>query len=432
MRSSKLLVIGAFVVALSLGVVACGDDDDDGGDGGGAALDLVIGNLVPQTGGLASFAPAGEKAIALAEDVVNDAIEEAGVDHSITLLTEDTETTPQPGVQAARLMAGEGASCFNGAWASSVTIPVNESVAQREGILQISPASTSPEITDLDDDGMLFRTAPADTFQGTLLADVIEQGIGGAEGLTVNIGARNDAYGTGLAETFTEAWEGKGGEVGETVVYDIDLPNYNSEAQQLVSGNPDALLMIDFPDPYNKVSAALVRTGEYDAEKTFGSDGLADPSLPEIAGDEVTEGMRTTVAGSIAGGPGEAFAELYNDAEGVGRGPYDGQNFDNVILCYLTAVAAGSTDGEEMAAALPDVTGAPGDEYTWEELPEAIESLENGDDIDYQGVTGDIEFDEAGDPSSGVFGVFAFEDGEFTPSDTVDYGGGNGGGSDEE
>ena len=158
-------------------------------------------------------------------------------------------------------------------------------------------------------------------------------------------------------------------------------------------------MMIDFPDPFDKVGSALVRTGDYDPKITFGADGLADPALPELAGDEVTEGMRATVAGSIEGGPGEAFAQLYDGAGGVGRGPYDGQNFDNVILCYLAAVAAGSTEGAEMAAALPDVTNAPGDQYTWEELPEAIEALQNGDDIDYQGVTGDVELDDAGDPA---------------------------------
>ena len=37
------------------------------------------------------------------------------------------------------------------------------------------------------------------------------------------------------------------------------------------------------------------------------------------------------------------------------------------------------------------------DQFTWEQLPEAIEALQNGDDIDYQGVTGDVEFDDAGE-----------------------------------
>lgn len=416
---STALVIGAF----SLGLAACGDDEGGGGGGDGDSLDLVVGNLVPQTGGLAPFGPAGEKAIGLAIDEINAAIEETGAEHTIESLTEDTQTDPQAAVQAARKLASEDATCFNGAWASGSTIPVAESVSTREEILQISPASTSPEITDLEDDDLLFRTAPADTFQGPLLADIIEDGLGGVEGLTVNIGARNDSYGTGLADEFTTAWEDKGGTVGETVVYDVKQPSYNSEASQIVSGDPDGILIVDFPDPFNKVGPALVRTGDWDPTTAFGPDGLAQPDLASIVGNDVVEGMRATAPGAPDEGPGAAFEKLFDDADGATRAPFNAQNFDNVILCYLAAVAAGSTDGADMAEALPDVTGAPGDEYTWEELPDAIEALQNGDDIDYQGVTGDIEFDEAGDPQSGVFDVFAFKGDELETTSEVEFGG---------
>ena len=59
----------------------------------------------------------------------------------------------------------------------------------------------------------------------------VDEELGGAEGKTVNIGARNDAYGTGLAETFSAAWEELGGTVGEEVIYDTELPNYDTEAE---------------------------------------------------------------------------------------------------------------------------------------------------------------------------------------------------------
>ncbi len=431
MQRLTMVLLAALAAALSSFVLAaCGDDDDgasSGGSSGGESLDLVVGNLVPQTGGLSPFAPAGEKAIGLAVDEINAAIDEVEADHSIESLTEDTQTDPQAAVQAARKLASSDASCFNGAWASGSTIPVAESVSTREGILQISPASTSPDVTGLEDDGLVFRTAPADTFQGPLLADVVEDGLGGAEGKTVNIGARNDAYGTGLAEEFTKAWEDKGGTVGDTVVYDVKQPTYNSEAGQIVAGGPDGILIIDFPDPFDKVGAALVRTGDWDPTTAFGPDGLASPNLAELVGSDAVEGMRATAPGAPDGGPGQAFDQLFDDAGGATRAPFNAQNFDNVILCYLSAVAAGSTDGVEMAAVLPDVTGAPGDEYTWEELPAAIEALQNGEDIDYQGVTGDIEFDAAGDPQSGVFDVFAFEGDELVTTSEVEFGGSGGG-----
>ena len=238
MRSLKALLLALVVTAFSFGLAACGDDDDDSGGGGseGESLDLVVGNVVPQTGALSAFAPAGEKAIGLAVDEINAAIEDVGADHSITSLTEDDQTDPQAGVQAARKLAGEDATCFNGAFASSVTIPVAESVSSREGILQISPASTSPDITPLEEDDFLFRSAIPDTGQGPLLSNVIAGSIGGSEGKTINIAARNDAYGTGLADELTKAWEAEGGTVGETVVYDVKQPSYNSEAAQIVAG----------------------------------------------------------------------------------------------------------------------------------------------------------------------------------------------------
>ncbi|HEX3294866.1 MAG TPA: hypothetical protein VHR38_14120, partial [Solirubrobacterales bacterium] len=73
------------------------------------------------------------------------------------------------------------------------------------------------------------------------------------------------------------------------------------------------------------------------------------------------------------------------------------------------AVAAGSTDGKDMADKLVDVSAPPGTPYTWEQLPEAIKALQNGDDIDYQGASGAIDMDDAGDATAGVYDIFTFK-----------------------
>ena len=168
-------------------------------------------------------------------------------------------------MQAQRKLAtSDGASCIAGPWGSADTIPSGESVSVPEEVPLISPSATSDEITGLDDDGFINRTSPPDSFQGPTLANYLDQELGGAEGKTVNIGARNDAYGTGLADTFSAAWEELGGTIGEEVIYDIDLPSYDTEADQITSGSPDATVIIDFPETYNKVGPALVRTGNFD------------------------------------------------------------------------------------------------------------------------------------------------------------------------
>jgi ABC-type branched-subunit amino acid transport system substrate-binding protein len=423
--AAKVFVLTLAVAGLSLGIAACGGDDDDDG-GGETSLDLVVGDSVPLSGDLADFGPPGQKAADIAAEQITAAIEEAGVDHSVEVIHEDNcgGADQQCAVQAARkLVDSDGASCIAGAWASADTLPTAESVAIPEGVLLISPASTSDEITPLEDDGLVNRTSPPDSFQGPTLANFLDQELGGAQGKTINVGARNDAYGTGLAETFSAAWEDLGGQIGAEEIYDIDLPNYDSEAQSLVSGNPDGLVIVDFPETYNKVGPALVRAG-FDPATTFVTDGLISSELAASAGEDAVNGLRGTAPGT----PDEeqatvAFDDVWTQSDiapDVDRQTFDAQNFDAVVLCYLAAVAAGSTEGADMAEQVQAVSAPPGDPYTWEELPEAIEALQNGDDIDYLGASGAIDMDENGDATAGVYDVYEFSGGAPEPIDEVE------------
>jgi branched-chain amino acid transport system substrate-binding protein len=402
-------------------LAACGGDDDgeEAPEGEEASFELVIGDLVPLTGDFSDFGPPLQKAADLAVEQINAAIQEVGADHQVSIVHGDTETSPQPGVQAARKAVSDGATCIAGAVASAVTIPVAESVTIPEGILEIT-ISTSDDITGLVDDGLVNRITPPDSFQGPALADVVEQDLGGAEGRTVNVGARNDAYGTNLADTFSEAWEEKGGEIGERIDYDTAQPSYDSEARDLVSGDPDLWAIIDFPETYAKVGPALVRTGEWDPQRTWSVDGLASGTLPDDAGREAAEGLRGTVPGIPEGEESaEAFDRVYQQAPGPGRQAFDAHNFDQVVLCYLAAVAASSADGPAMAEQVREVSGPPGEAFTFEQLPEAIEALQEGEDIDYQGVSGPIDMDDAGDTTAGVYDLWRFKGGELENFDQV-------------
>jgi ABC-type branched-subunit amino acid transport system substrate-binding protein len=422
LKQWRILVAAAGLV-LALGLVACGGDDDDDGGGGETSLDLTIGDSVPLTGDLSPFGPPGQKAADMAVQQINAAIQQAGVDHQVTIVHEDNETSPQAAVQAARkLVESDGASCLAGAWASADSLPTAQSVTIPEGILQISPASTSTELTPIEDDGLLNRVPPADNLQGPVLAQSIAEELGGAQGKTINIGARNDAYGEAFTDAVTAGFEELGGSVGQSVLYDPEQPSYNSEAQQIVSGNPDGVVIIDFPETFEKVGPALQRTGQFDQNITFITDGLASGDLVESV-DPLMEGIRGTAPGTPeAGAASQAFDQLYTQSEprNVDRNTFDAQNFDAVILCYLAAVAAGSTDGQEMADQLRDITGPGGTKYTWQQLPDAITALQNGDDIDYVGAAGEIDLDENGDPTKGVYDVYRIENADFSPIRQVD------------
>src|SRR5215210_2284315 len=141
-KESRILVAAAGLV-LALGLAAC-----NGGGGGNENIDLVIGDSIPLTGDLSPFGPPGQKAADMAIAQINSAIKTAGVDHKVSIVHEDNETSPQAAVQAARkLVESDGASCLAGAWASADSLPTAQSVTIPEGVLQISPASTSTELT---------------------------------------------------------------------------------------------------------------------------------------------------------------------------------------------------------------------------------------------------------------------------------------------
>jgi branched-chain amino acid transport system substrate-binding protein len=412
-RIRPALVAATVLVAVA-GIAACGG----GGGGGDDKFDLTIGDIVPLTGDLSDFGPPGQKAANVAVGQIQAAIKQAGVDQTVKLQNEDEQTDSAPAVAAARKLSDAGAPCIAGAWASSDTIPVSRSVTTRDKIVQISPASTSAEITSLSDDGYLNRTAPPDSLQGPALADAMEKELGGASGKTVNIGARNDAYGTGLSSFFEKAWKAKGGKIGQKVIYDPKQPSYNSEAQKIVSGNPDGWVIVDFPQTYQNVGPALVRTGKWDPKKSFFTDGLASSSLPKDAGAAATEGMRGSAPGTPQKGATQsAFNKAYTAfaPKNVQRQTFDSQNFDAVVLCYLAAVAAGEADGAKMKDELQDITGPPGTKYTFEQLPQAVKDLKDGKDIDYDGPSGAIDLDDNGDPTSGVYDILQYKNGKLAP-----------------
>ena len=420
-RPSFALAATMTALVLAFGVVACGDDGDEGGGGGGAdQLDLTIGNLVPLTGDLAPYGPPGQKAGELAAEEINAAIQKTGVNQTVELVTEDGASDDQGGVQAARKLIADGATCISGDYASTATVAVARSVTVPEGVMLISPASTADALSDLEDDGLFARTAPPDGLQGKALADRIDQELGGLQGKTINIGARNDLYGTGFADSLEAELEERGATVAEKVIYDPEQPSYNSEATQITSGSPDNFVIIDFPETFAKLGPALVRTGKWDSEKTFITDGLSSTELSEEVGGEATEGMLGTAPGTFSGEAPDAFDALYKQAPGPARNLFDASTFDDVILCYLAAVAAGSSDGEDIAAAIVDVTGPGGPKYTFEQLPQAIEALEDGEDIDYEGASGPVDWDENGDLSRYIYDISEFKGGKLVKIDTVE------------
>jgi Periplasmic binding protein len=125
-----------------------------------------------------------------------------------------------------------------------------------------------------------------------------------------------------------------------------------------------------------------------------------DEEVTALEDDELVNSVATETA--PFGQESTAFDELFESSKPteVERAPLAAEAFDATILCYLAAVAAGSAEGKEMALMLIDNTAPAGPEYSWEELPEAVEALEAGEDINYTGASGPIDMDENGNASA--------------------------------
>lgn len=438
---SRWLAAGATAV-LATGLVACGDDKKDSGGGGGgggsdvanASFDLTIGDIVPLTGDLNTYGPGGDKAGKIAVEQLTAALKQDGISGvSFKNVAADDESKPTSAPQAASKLTNDGATCLVGAYASANTLALGNGIAVDNEVPLISPASTSPELTGLQDDGFVWRTAISDARQGKVLSDAIAKQLGGATGKTISIGARNDAYGEGIAKALKGEWEKAGGKVTGTVLYDPNQPSYNSEAGKIAgNGSDSAYVIVDFPETFAKVAPALVRTGKWDAKKAWYTDGLAvaggaaelkKQNIP-VAAIDGSNGTRPAADSKTAGA--KTFAELYaaSKASPTGEPPtFAAQNFDAHVLCGLAAIAAGSKDGTAIKDKLKAVSGPPGTKYGPGQLAQAIKDLRADKDIDYDGASGPIDFDDAGDPTAGSYDIYTYKGADLKVTDTVQIGG---------
>jgi branched-chain amino acid transport system substrate-binding protein len=186
---------------------------------------------------------------------------------------------------------------------------------------------------------------------------------------------------------------------------------YSSQIQQLTSNSPDAILVIDNLDGFSLLGPSLSSSYGWDPATAWGSDQLVSPAVPETVGADGVDGMRALAPGTPKGDEASAaFVDEFKSAtpQDVELAPFAAQEFDATVLCYLAAVAAGSTEGQKMADELIDITAPGGTEYSWQQLPEAIEALEDGEDIDYTGAAGPIDMDVRGNPTRGVFDVYQY------------------------
>jgi hypothetical protein len=200
-----------------------------------------------------------------------------------------------------------------------------------------------------------------------------------------------------------------GGKVGKTVLWNPNQANFDTEAGQLVSGNPAGWVIIDFPDTFQKFAPSLVRTGSWDPKKTFMTEALRNADVLKAMGSPVN-GLRGTAASSAGGPAGRAFAALWK-AQVHGAKPYtgfEGTAFDASMVAFLAAVKGCSASDARLKANLIPISGPPGMKVTFQNLTAGVNALLAGRDIDYEGAFSPVDFDKHGDISSAVYEIWRY------------------------
>jgi ABC-type branched-subunit amino acid transport system substrate-binding protein len=374
-------------------------------------FNLRIGDVLPFTGGLAAYGANLDQAVKVTVGLDNAALKQDGLSKKIkvTLVgSEDGQTQASASVEAAtKLVKVNHANVIIGEMASSATIPMAQSVTIPNHIVQISPTSSAPQITDIPDNGYLWRTYPSDTLQGKVLAQAVLDAFG--KGATINIGARNDAFGTALKALFVTEFTKLGGKIGVNIAWNPDQANFDSEMGQLVGGSPKGWVIIDFPETFQKYVASLVRTGKWDASRTFMTEALRDTSVLDPIGNPVI-GLRGTAA-SAAGGPAGASFASYWKKHVNGAKPYtgfEGTAVDAADVAFLAALKGCSASPAKIKANLISVSGPPGVKVTYLQMAKAIKLIRAGKEVDYEGAFSPVDFDTNGDIGSAVFEIWKY------------------------
>lgn len=358
------------------------------------AQPLKVGTLMTMTGPLKEFGPNILNGAKLAAKQMTDA------GFPIDVMNQDTQTSAIPGVNAAKkLVQIDKVPAIVGAIASGVTVPVAESVTCPNGVVLISPSSTSPLISVLPADqgkDFLFRTCPSDALQG-----VIAGKLAASYNKTASVLYVNNPYGQGLAEQFKKSFEKRGGKVLAMIPHDEKAAeSYTAELKKALAGNPDRLCAFSYPQ---HAKIYLKEAIEFFHYKHFlFCDGTKSQDIIKAVGAKNVEGQMGTVAGTPGGKALVLFSADYKGAYGkLPPLPYITNAYDGMAVIGLAAYAA-KLKGLPMTSKnirdnLRVVANPPGEVVMPGQFKKAFDLLKQGKQINYEGAGGSVDFDKKGD-----------------------------------
>ena len=278
---------------------------------------------------------------------------------------------------AEKLVTSDGVVGILGGDCSGVTGAILSNVAVPNGIAMISPSATSPALSTAEDNGLFFRTSPSDAREGEIAADIMtDRGI-----KTAALTYSNSDYGKGLAEAIQKGFVAKGGKITISAAHEDGKADYAAEVASLAAAGGDILIVAGYVDQGGSgILRAAVDTGAF--------------SLFELPGGMISDTLTTNVPEGLNGSFGQVpgndspglktLGEMSGGAFDVSS-PYTPESYDAAALMLLAMAAAKSTKSADYAPKIMDLANAPGEQIFPGELKKALEIINAGGDIDYQG-----------------------------------------------
>ncbi len=381
-----------------------------GGDDGGDAF--TVGVAWPYSGDLSVFGPRDERGMKLALEDINSATIRG---RELNTVVEDTQTSAQTGVSAAqKLVNQDGVPVVVGACSSGVSVAIAESVTIPNGVVQMIPNSTSPAITRLDDDGYVMRTAVSDALQGTALAQVAsDAGVSSAAIVLVN----ND-YGTGFANAMEEAFTAAGGEITGRVTYESGKSSYRPQLNRAMEGDPEALVFIAYPQSFTTMAKQAFEMGIKDqVQYVAGESVVADATEQNIPAEAIDGMIGTNPSPPVESDTYQSFATSFQDAYDRTPTVWAAYTYDAFNLVALAIQRADEFTSEAIRDNVYAVSRPDGTEVSSFSTGKA--ELEAGNEVNYQGVSGTVDLNDAGDVP-GTYRRWTVEDGAFRMGEFIE------------
>ncbi len=311
------------------------------------------------------------------------------------LVLGDSACDPKAGVDAGnkivnveQVVAVVGASC------SGATNGMVQSVTIPAGVVSLSDSATAPSITDLKDNDLVFRVAPSDAYQGRALAELVKK-----SGISkVAMTYANDDYNAGIAAVFAKEFAAMGGTITGNQAHEPDKPSYRSELSTLAKSGGEALVIFAY---YGSSGIAIIRNSLENGlfGKFYAADGMFDKSVIEqIGADNLRGKISITQSASDDGDASyKIFAAAYSAGGGDPKSPYAAHGYDAALLMALAIEKAAAADRGKIGAALRAVANAPGEVIRPGEWKKAKALIAAGKDVNYEGASGNVDFDKNGD-----------------------------------